>query len=52
MKKEIKEPKPNKNIAKFMAITGWAIITLAVTFGAGMYSGHSLAQPTTQTQSK
>ena len=38
-------PKKSKNVSKVMAIIGWAIITLAVTFGGGMYAGHSLAQP-------
>jgi len=38
-------PKKSKNLSKVMAIIGWAIITLAVTFGAGMYTQHTLAQP-------
>ena len=38
--------KKSKNVSKVMAIVGWAIITLAVTFGGGMYAGHTLAQPT------
>lgn len=43
--KATKTEKKQINYWKGIAIVSLTIIALAVTFGSGMYAGHSMAQP-------